>query len=292
MIDTLNPEDFKDYLAKTEHIAKIKTADVFEHQFIESFERPKAQTGDRLPFPCLENRLRLRSGEVTLWTGFNGHGKSMVLGQTMLNIITNEAKRVCIASMEMQPWDTLNRMARQFFGSSKPVPDELREFLRVIKGHCYLYDHIGTVKTKELLDAVAYCGHELKLHHFVIDSLLKTDIADDDLNAQKKFLDNVCAIAKDTGMHIHLVAHARKGKDEDTPPSKMDVRGSGSLTDQVDNVISLWQVKTEPARRNFPNMDAMLICSKQRHGGWEGSIPLQFNKHSLCFADADFASDF
>lgn len=289
---TLNPDDFRGYLAKTEHIAKIKTADVFEHQFLESFEKPKALTGDKLPFPSSHSRFRFRSGEVTLHSGFNGHGKSMVLGQIMLNTITNEARGVCIASLEMQPWDTLNRMARQFFGASKPVPDELREFLRVVKDHCYLYDHVGSVRSGELLDAVAYCGHELKLNHFVIDSLMKTEIPEDDMNGQKNFVANLCAIARDTGMHVHLVAHSRKGKDEDTPPSKMDVRGSGSLTDQVDNVLSMWQIKTENARKQFPNMDAMLICSKQRHGGWEGSIPLRFNKQTLCFHDAFDNSDF
>lgn len=288
-MNALDPKAFKDYLAKTEHEAKVKSASVFLHQLIESFEKPKALTGDVLPSQWSENKFRFRKGEVTLWTGFNGHGKSMILGQSVMNFMLTAGKKACIASMEMQPWDTLNRMSRQFFKESKPQKEDLATFVETIKDHCYIYDHVGTVRSGDLLDAIAYCGHALKLDHFVVDSLLKTDIADDDLNGQKRFVDNICAIAKDTGMHVHLVAHARKGKDEDSPPGKMDVRGSGSLTDQVDNVLSMWQVKTDKARKDFSGVDAILNCSKQRHGGWEGDIPLVFNKTSLCFEDAAFS---
>jgi twinkle protein len=132
---------------------------------------------------------------------------------------------------------------------------------------------------------------------FVIDSLMKCGINEDDYNGQKRFIDQLCAAAKDTGCHIHLIAHSRKGQDELTAPNKMDVKGSGSITDQVDNVITVWRnkrkeqaiaaSKTTPEILDMP--DALLIVDKQRHGEWEGKIGLYFDKPSFRYVEHDGA---
>src|SRR6185369_11394508 len=114
-----------------------------------------------------------------------------------------------------------------------------------------------------------------------------------DYTGQKNFVDALCSLGRDTGMHIHLVAHSRKKANESEAPGKMDVKGSGSITDQVDNVLTCWRNKPKEERRQADDVrysphdpDALLICDKQRNGEWEGRIALWFDPASLQFVES------
>jgi twinkle protein len=90
-------------------------------------------------------------------------------------------------------------------------------------------------------------------------------------------------------MHIHLVAHSRKQKDEMSAPGKMDIKGTGTMTDQVDNVVTVWRNKKqeEAARTGLigTDPDCFLICDKQRNGEWEGKIGLYFNQETFAYSE-------
>jgi twinkle protein len=141
---------------------------------------------------------------------------------------------------------------------------------------------------------IRYCADKLKVKHFVVDSLMKCVRGEDDYNGQKDFVDTLTSLARDLNIHIHLVHHVRKGESEDRPPGKMDAKGSGAIADQVDQVITVWRNKkkereVEQMRRAGGTIDdvtrakpdSMLICDKNRHGEWEGSVALWFHPHSL-----------
>ena len=134
---------------------------------------------------------------------------------------------------------------------------------------------------------VRYCAKERGITHFFVDSLMKCVREEDDYNGQKRLVDELCAVARDYNIHVHLVHHIKKPANEDHKPTKYDYKGSGSITDQVDNVISVWRNKIKEKARedgkcvsdNEP--DALLICDKQRHGEWEGKIGLWFEPNSM-----------
>lgn len=279
MILTADDVDFAAYMAETEMKSKVIPANAFAEDVINYFHKPTFEHGDKIPFAKLQNLVRFRPGEVSVWSGFNGHGKSLLLGQVMLGMI-EQGRSVCVASMEMLPRTTLSRICRQFTENRFPQKSEINEFLDIVSSHLFLYDHQGVVIADKLLAVLRYCAAELKINHFVVDSLLKCGIPEDDFNGQKRFVDNLCSIGRDSGMHIHLVCHSRKGKDEMTPPGKMDIRGSGSITDQVDNVFCVWKNKDE---KRLPGDDALLIVDKQRNGEWEGRTALSFNPESQGF---------
>ena len=77
-------------------------------------------------------------------------------------------------------------------------------------------------------------------------------------------------------------------------PGKFDSKGSGAITDQVDQVLTVWRNKEKqktieqftfdkklptPEIENKP--DAILACDKNRHGEWEGGIGLWYHAASL-----------
>lgn len=287
--------DFDKYI-DLEEKAKIKSAADFMDEVIDRFHSPAIHDGLTLPWIKTHDLFRIRRAEVTLWPGINGHGKSMVVGQVMQHLMALD-ESVCIASFEMKPVATLARMCRQSLGAEIPTVQYIQQFHQWTDGKLWMYDQQGTVQSSRMIGLIHYCAKELGIKQFVIDSLMKCGINEDDYNGQKRFLDQLCAAAKDTGCHIHLIAHSRKGQDEMTAPNKMDVKGSGSITDQVDNVITVWRNKKKEqalaagkANDEILNSpDALLIVDKQRHGEWEGKIGLYFHKASFRYLEHEGA---
>ncbi|WP_200884381.1 DnaB-like helicase C-terminal domain-containing protein [Methylotenera sp. G11] len=290
----INESELNSYMVErdaSEH-ANVKPASEFLNELITFFNSDSVYSGASLPWQKTHEQFRLRPGEVTLWAGFNGSGKSLVLGQIMLHLLKEQ--KACIASLEMKPVTTLARMCRQALGSNKPTDEYVKRFCERGGDKLWLYNQLGTVNSERIISVIHYAAEKLGVHHFVIDSLMKCGISDDDYTGQKHFVDRLCAAAKDTDCHIHLVAHSRKGQDELTPPGKMDVKGSGSITDQVDNVMTVWRNKrkeqaiasSKADEKILNEPDTLVICDKQRNGEWEGKIGLWFNQASMRFLES------
>jgi twinkle protein len=288
--------DFAAYLDETDARAKVKKASGWIDDLKAELTEHKSQSHICLPWRKTFDQFQIRPGEVTLWSGQNGHGKSLLTSQVALSLIGQD-QRVCIASFEMKPVTTLKRMSRQFIGMN-PYADEFQspEGIEILKGlyddfgswidkWLWFYDQQGSADTKTVLGMIKYCAEELKMNHIVIDSLMKCVRGEDDYNGQKDFIDTVTAIARDHNCHIHLVHHLRKPKDENEVPDKHDNKGSGAITDQVDNVMLVWRNKRKEddlkLKGNMSNHksepDTRLLCRKQRNGEHEPSIALWYN---------------
>lgn len=126
---------------------------------------------------------------------------------------------------------------------------------------------------------------------------MKVVDSEERMDEQKAMLGNLCAVAKETGLHVHLIAHCRKpaGGAEDKYPTKYDIKGTGAISDQVDNVILVWDNKPKQAElaKQYPDAkfreqpDFIVVLDKQRHGQVEGKFGLSFDTRSLRFADND-----
>lgn len=287
--------DFGAYMDLTEHDHRVISSGQYADDVVDYFWSEKLDRGQVLPWEKSVGKIAFRPAEVTIWSGFNGHGKSLALGQFCVGLVT-QIKRLCIASFEMRPVITLARMCRQAQGASKPDPDFIRDFHRLTDKSIWIYDQQGMVTPDKMIGVMNWCATEKKIEHFVIDSFLKCGLGEEDYEGQKRFLDRICTVARDTGMHIHLVCHSRKRDDETKPPRKMDIKGSGSIADQVDNVLIWWRNKVkEEAMRTLRDEakldemrqqpDAMLICDKQRNGEWEGRLGYWFEPASLQFVE-------
>lgn len=276
-------DDLAPYLDDPDEAPKLRPASDFCDAVIDRFYGDNAIQGARLPWAKAEFSIAFRPGEVTLWLGMNGHGKSLLLGQLMLWWMTHGDKS-CLASFEMKPEVSLQRMCRQAAQCAEPTIDFIRRMHRWTDGKLWMYDQQGTVKAERVLSVCRYFADQIKGQHVVIDSLMKCGIDEDAYNRQKWFIDELTAIARDKKIHIHLVHHSRKLEDEKKPPGKMDAKGTGAITDQVDNCITVWRNKRKErevqAGKFDEGPDAMMIVDKQRNGEWEGAIALWFHKQS------------
>lgn len=231
--------------------------------------------------------FQFRQGELTVWTGFNGHGKSLLLSQVQLGLMS-QGERFVVFSGEMTPEYLLKRMVKQATGIDRPTMAYIDAVFDWLSERCFIFNENGSAKLKRLLEVFTYAQKRYGVTQVVIDSLMMTDVPEDGpgaMTAQKEAIRALCDFAKRTGVHVHLVAHPRKGKDENTGPGKMDVAGSGKITDGADNVFTVWRAQKDEAEGYDPEKpDAKLELKKQRNGDTQNySQWLWFNKASMQF---------
>jgi twinkle protein len=276
------PVDFEEYMkAREQDVALIKPADDFRDELHEEFYGDTGLKGLYLPWRKLDDRFRVRRGEVTDWAGYSGAMKSTVIGYVMLELM-RQGERAGVLSFEMKPRKTLRRMASQAVGVVKPTPEYIDKFLDSVAGKLFLYDQQGTVEPARVYAVITYCAEQLGCTQFVVDSMMKVVKGDDDYSGQKNFVDQLCALARDLNVHIHLVTHARKGADETKRPGKADNMGSSNIVNQVDNYIVVFKV---PKKDGDTGPTHCLYFDKQRHGEWEEHAALWMHE-SLQFLES------
>jgi twinkle protein len=290
-----NVIDFRAYAVEQPGSENVKPAGDYIAELKAQLGKVKPRPGCELPWLGFGKDFRFRPGEVTLWAGVNGHGKSLMTGFVSLDLLCL-GQRVCIASMEMKPHDTINRMLRQYTATD---PDDdfvqqqpgaatqlakLYDDFGTVASKLWIYDQVGSADTKTMQGVARYCAKELKINHLVIDNLMKCVNGEDDYNMQKDFVGELFSIARDYGIHVHVVHHIRKLDNEARIPDKMDIKGAGAITDIVDNVCVVWRNKSDISKRKPEEHDAVLnICKQRNGGGWEGKIGLYYEPESQQF---------
>ena len=286
----ISHDEIKSCFAKsaTQDPVELKSAADYTDEVIREFYPPDdASMGVFLPWSKIGSKIMLRPSELSIWTGINGHGKSLLLGQVLASACT-QSERVCIASMEIKPKKTLHRMSRQIIGNAEPPIQTIRDVMSWMDGKIWIFDLIGTAKDERLIEVFKYARKRYGITHFVVDSLMKMGYAEDDHARIKQFVESLCDFKNEFDCHVHLVAHSKKAMDESHVPGKLDVKGTGAITDLADNVFSVWRNKAKEAGEgNAPEYDAILKCDKQRNGEWEGANLLWFDKSSLQYLESD-----
>jgi twinkle protein len=277
--------DLAAFMEATEGAYKVKAPSAWEPDLVEDLLGGAEESGAHLPWGQTHGRFRVRHSELTVWGGYNGSGKSLATSQVAL-ALADQGEPACIASFEMKPRRTLGRMVRQACLKEEPSRPELMRFLDWAEGKIWLYDQLGRCDAKTLLAVMRYAAEVRGVKHFIVDSLMKVVRGDEDYDSQKDTVDALTSIARDTQMHVHLVAHMRKpGQYGGGRAGKYDLKGSSAISDLADNVIIL--ERNLDSQGNVPagEPEAWLKVAKQRNGAWEGSIPLWRMGNTLAYAD-------
>jgi twinkle protein len=224
-----------------------------------------------------------RPAEVTVWTGVTSHGKSTFLNYFILSAALME-HRVFIASMESKAETVLRKMMSSFFNRT-PTNEDVSGFLKEIGSQLVFADVVGYIGQEQLLEMMQFSQRRYGVTHCVVDSLMRIDGLEEDFVQQGKFLNTLQEFAKDSGVHIHLVAHPRKMA-EDGKPGKMDVKGSSLIPNNADNIVAVCRNTEKDKLRKDGQLtpyqaatmyDTEIRVEKQRETGWEGRFLLKFD---------------
>lgn len=167
------------------------------------------------------DKLRLRPGETTLWTGHNGHGKSTALLHCIAHLMHAHNEGAIIASMEAPPRKSAYILCRQIHGCDIKQPEVFERVYSALQDRAWTYDFMGNAPWKDVIETFRYAWRRYGMTQFVIDSLMTCSIDTDDYNEQSRFIGALAEFADECQGHVHVVAHARKDRSEDSPPGKM-----------------------------------------------------------------------
>jgi twinkle protein len=249
-------------------------------------ERPGYST----PYGKIKNKVHFRPSDVTLWTGASGAGKSQVISDSIPHWIT-EGARICVASFEMPPAQTLRRLVKQTGDIDRPTIRYIDKVLAFLDRGLLLYEKVGKSGVPQLLEVFDYARAKYGCDMFVIDSLLRLGIASDDYAGQEKAVYEIVDWTVRHKVHTHLVAHARKGEKGGGPPEIEDVKGASEIGANAANIIAVWRnrdhedrlakAKTDDERAELNEKPGVIMnIAKQRHGDFEGKIGLWFDQQS------------
>jgi len=276
---------------------EIGSFDVYEERLIEHLAHGSGLVGDKLPWAKTHNDVRLGRGQLSLWSGINGHGKTLMVSQIMTSLM-GKGRRVLVASMEMKPEETLKWMCTQAAGCT-PGKDFIKDWLHRSRDNGFLYDCLDKVPQERILGLVHYAGSQLEIDHLVIDSLTMCGVGREDYSAQAEFVNQLRFAAKTYGLHIHLVCHMRKGSDESEQVGKFSIRGAGEISDLADKVFVVFRNKQREQNLTYKENgmsydekyiaqpDVWLKLVKNRQDGTEQNYGLYFHKDAMQFTSRE-----
>ena len=273
---------------------KVKSTDIFTDDVIKYFSE-EIHSGKSLGWIKTEDKFRVRMAELTIITGPSGHGKSMWLSQVILSMM-RQGTKCLVASLEMRPVLTLSRMITQALGSPEPTDDYIRKFCTRAADKLYIYDQTGTTTSQDMIATLHYGKHILGCDVFVIDSLMKLqDVSEESLDAQKRLTNSLAVTCRDLNIHVFLVAHTRKMKDETEVPDATDLMGSSHIRNLSDSILCVWRNRykeklidegktSDDELKIIP--DCKVFVQKQRNAQWEGSFNFWFDPKGLRYKES------
>lgn len=231
-------------------------------------------------------------GELSVWTGKRGEGKSTLLSQLLLEAV-NQGHRVCAYSGELPARQFKLVMLQQAAGrdgverredprsgrvsfevkaeTAQRVNEWWRQriFLTDIKReNCH--------DERQILKIFEYAHRRYGCDVFLVDNIMTAQLKDAAAlgywQAQSAFTGRLVAFAKGRGVHVHLVAHPRK---TDKRLEADDVGGSADITNRADNVLKMERVAEDKVET--AECDMLLTVMKNREFGALPKMKLDFD---------------
>jgi len=277
----IDEERLKPYRKMTDAQRNIRSAGdpEFTQQVLDHYMLGENLNGIELPFSEYKHRFRLKPEELTVLGGINGAGKSLLASQMILHAGEQGYKSLSI-SMEMSPKAQLARMNRQASLQAEPTLDAIVEFSQWAKEKIYFYDQHGSVDPNTLVSIIRYSADNYGIKLVLVDSLMTMSMASDDWNGQKSVVNALANCARNLGVHVILVAHAKKGEKITDKLDKWSIAGSADITNRADNVILFGRSFNSDPHEPDAHFD---LCKARHYDNAEHEINLQ-----LCMASLNY----
>jgi len=283
--------------AKEYNLKELKGVADFKEEIRQMRENPNELKGVvTSDFRLTEILQGWRDGELTIWTGRNGSGKSTFILQEILHL-ANNGKKIMLGSFEMKPKRFLYWLVKQSLRVENPTHREVDLELERLNENIKIVDIDSNIEKQKLYDIMLYGFQKYGLSIFVIDSLMKIELTTKDyelLGEQKKFINELVNFTKQHKSHIHLVAHPRKGDGKQV--NKIDVAGTSAITDLAHNVMIVNRVEDAEKESRKSNgkepFDMVLTVGKNREFGTEGNVGYYFNPETKSFSEIKTVDNF
>lgn len=290
----------KDFEKRFKKMSEIKRVDEEKIKYINS------------GFTYIDKRIvGFAEGEISVWSGLNGSGKSSFLVQQILEYADQKIKTV-LFSGEMQDYVIQNSLVKMVAGKEALIPskdetywylsnDEKRKvILNWLDRYVYLYENEYGTKVVDVMKAIQWLVQKENIKVVILDNLMALNLASyqekDKYEAQSQFIKDIAKMSKKLNIHIHVVMHPRKSSGF---LRKDDISGSADLSNASDNVFIIHRVNKDFKTRGKDILDTgamtylskfdnvIEVCKNRRHGVQDTFIGLKFEKETKKFIGED-----
>ena len=288
--------DLKDFMYPDGVEGHVFSPNNFREETLNWIENRNNKMGCKLP--CLrDNDLRIIPGTLTIWAGTNGHGKSALIQQFGLwwgaGKYTDKEEKILFWSPEMDFKVQIERMIKQVLGVGEPTTKAASYVMDYLEGKVFIYAKEEMVNGSEII-ALARWASANGFTHLILDSLMMVDLQTDQANLNlgtKNFIRMLKEAARSTNLHIHLVAHTRKGETETKMADKMDIKGCTEIADLADYAFMIHKDVQKQLKLNenpddeewLRKPDGYLNCLKNRYDTEHPCLALWFSGKPFSF---------
>lgn len=276
----MTPVDFtnikvSEVLSKAES-TRVKFMDAYAERIMDRASNPRELSGLATPWERLEDKFRIREGELSILGAYNGAGKTTFSCQLAVHLA--KSVKVGIASLEMEIDDLGVMMAQQANHADNPTKQAYENFIAWSSNRIAVYDRMDVIKPEDALACLYHMIVDLGCKFLVLDSLMMVGVVEDNEDC-RRFVQTLSALAKKFHVHIMLIHHMKKPdtKDQYPPmPGKYHLLGSSHLSNMAATVLIWWKDEKAQADKTHgtPNNDPdyRLRIAKQRFGKFEGTL--------------------
>lgn len=236
-------------------------------------------------------------GQLTIWTGKSGHGKSTFISQMLVEAI-EQGYKVCSYSGELKLETFKKWIDLQIAGDENIDLVEDREYSRfkkIIKPETltkieswynekiYCYDNRQiqeNIENNFVIHVIEEAIRNYGCKVFLIDNLMTCSFDNskiqDFYKAQSDFVGRLSYLTKAYDIHIHLVAHPRKTTSNTI--TQDDISGTSDTFKRADNVFCI--------ERNEDNTNTVKIMKCRETGVNDYEVRLNFLETSKRFYES------
>ncbi|CAG8555336.1 11307_t:CDS:2 [Ambispora gerdemannii] len=216
-----------------------------------------------------------RSGELTVFTGPTGIGKTTILSQISLDFCRSGVSTLW-GSFEIPNVRLAKKMLQQFAGHELTAEEFFQTTERFQQLPMYFLKFFGSTDLTTVVDAMNHAIYAFDVQHVIIDNL-QFMTADqgrfhDRWELQDRTVGTFRKFATERGVHITLVVHPKKDDREFLDLNS--VFGSAKITQEADNVIIVQRLVVDDDEIRY------LDIKKNRYDGTLAAIPFEFDNES------------
>ncbi|XP_011270147.1 hypothetical protein CAOG_08565, partial [Capsaspora owczarzaki ATCC 30864] len=228
-----------------------------------------------------------RRGELTIFTGPTGAGKTTVLSQLSLELASLSNVPTLWGSFEIRNARLAQTMIRQTHNTdlaqvTRADFDDKSSFMSHIP--MFWMNFFGQTEIDDVIDAIRQAEYAYNIEHVVLDNLqFMLDISSksgfDKFTIQDQAISKLRKLSTDLNIHITLVMHPRK--DDASSPNlgsvlhTASISGTGKATQEADNV---WALQKFDKFADAPGGTLRAIdILKNRFSGQTGLVFYTFN---------------
>jgi len=284
--------------AKEVKIDGIFECNDFEGEITEAY-RTRQPRGTTTYFPNIDECWTHRPGEVTIWTGYNNEGKSLVLKQLLALKSKYENWKHAIFSPEEVPHSEFyTDIIETYIGKSADKDQQkynnymteyqLKEGIEFCNKYFFTVYPDEDHSINELLSKFSYLVRKKNIKTVTFDPYNqihhKMKLGEREDLYISRFMAKLKKFAVDHMVAVHLVAHQSTPlvhSGENYPmPNIYKIKGGGTFGDKADNVLVVWREFRNTDQSNTAVKFISQKIKKQKLTGIPGEAVINYDRRT------------